>query len=156
SPGSTTNTSGIRGGFGSASTLTRQDAAALADHQVAPDIQTVAPISTSSASLVRNGTNWTTTLTGTSESWSPLRSRGVVEGRFIPTADDQNVAAVVVLGPDTVPQLFGTTDPIGQTVADNGVQLEVVGVLQPLSSSESTSNNDLAIVPLSTYQQKLV
>jgi putative ABC transport system permease protein len=156
SPGSSTNTTGIRGGFGSASTLTRQDAGALADRHVAPDIQTVAPISTSSASLVRNGTNWTTTLTGTSESWSELRSRSVVEGRFITTADDQNVAAVVVLGPDTVSQLFGTTDPIGQTVADNGVRLEVVGVLQPLSSSESTSNNDLAIVPLSTYQQKLV
>jgi putative ABC transport system permease protein len=157
SPGSQTSTSGVRGGFGSASTLTRQDAAALSDHHVAPDIQTVAPVSTTSASLVRNTTNWTTTLTGTTPEWSVLRSRGVTSGRFITAADESNAAAVVVLGPDTVTQLFGNgTDPIGQTVSDNGVKLEVVGVLKALSSSDQTSNNDLAIVPLNTYAQKLV
>jgi ABC-type antimicrobial peptide transport system permease subunit len=32
----------------------------------------------------------------------------------------------------------------------------VIGVLTPLSSSEQTSNNDLAVVPLTTYTQKLV
>ena len=34
--------------------------------------------------------------------------------------------------------------------------LQVIGVLDALSSSETTSNNDLAIVPLSTYSQRLV
>ena len=42
------------------------------------------------------------------------------------------------------------------TVVYNGVQLQVIGVLAPLSSDEATSNNDLAIVPLSTYSQRLV
>src|SRR5262249_6815137 len=69
SPGSSTSPTGARGGFGSASTLTQQDAIALADKSVAPDIQTVAPVSTSSASLVVNSTNWTTTLTGTIPAW---------------------------------------------------------------------------------------
>jgi putative ABC transport system permease protein len=116
----------------------------------------VAPTSTASASLVVGSTNWTTTLTGTTPSWSAVRSRGVTSGRFISSADVTNASAVVVLGPDTVQQLFGAANPIGQTVADNGVRLEVIGVLTPLSSSEETSNNDVAIVPLSTYTQKLV
>jgi putative ABC transport system permease protein len=156
SPGSSTSTTGTRGGFGSASTLTQQDAAALATHATAPDVQSVAPTSTASASLVVGSTNWTTTLTGTTPSWSAVRSRGVTSGRFISSADVTNASAVVVLGPDTVQQLFGAANPIGQTVADNGVRLEVIGVLTPLSSSEETSNNDVAIVPLSTYTQKLV
>src|SRR5512146_2813800 len=42
-PGSTTSTAGVRGGFGSASTLTTADATALSDHTVAPDIRRVAP-----------------------------------------------------------------------------------------------------------------
>ena len=47
SPGSSTDTStGVRGGFGSASTLTVQDAAALASNDAAPDIQAVAAVST--------------------------------------------------------------------------------------------------------------
>ena len=63
----------------------------------------------------------------------------------------------MVLGPDTATQLFGTTrSPLGQNVIYNGVNLQVIGVLQPLSSSEQVSNNDLALVPLSTYSERLV
>jgi putative ABC transport system permease protein len=156
SPGSSTSTTGTRGGFGSASTLTQQDAAAVATRSDAPDVQAVAPVSTTSASLVLSSTNWTTTLTGTTPSWSVVRSRGVSSGRFLSPADTEHASAVVVLGPDTAQQLFGAVNPIGQTVADNGVKLEVIGVLTPLSSSDQTSNNDLAVVPLTTYAQKLV
>ena len=42
SPGSTTSTTGVRGGFGSASTLTTGDAAALSNRTTAPDIEAVA------------------------------------------------------------------------------------------------------------------
>jgi putative ABC transport system permease protein len=156
SPGSTTSSTGTRGGFGTSSSLTLQDSQALANHDVAPDIQTVAPVSTSSASLLYNTTNWTTTLTGTTPDWSTVRTRGVSSGRFIDAADEQSAATVVVLGPDTAQELFGAVSPIGQEVSDNGVKLEVVGVLQPLSSSEEASNNDLAVVPLTTYSQSLV
>jgi putative ABC transport system permease protein len=156
SPGSSTDSSGVRGGFGSASTLTRQDATALATPGVAPDIQTVAAVSTTSAELVHGTTNWRTTLTGTSPNWQVARSRQVASGRFITSANEADAAAVVVLGPDTAQQLFGTTDAVGQTVTYNGVTLQVVGVLDALSSSEAASNNDLAIVPTSTYAQRLV
>jgi len=156
SPGSSTTSTGTRGGFGTASTLTMQDAAALGQRTVAPDVQTVAPVASSNAELVRGSTNWTTTLQGTTPNWSVVRSRTVSSGRFITAADQNNVNAVVVLGPDTATQLFGGGSALGQTVTDNGVKLEVIGVLQPLSSSEQTSNNDLAIVPQSTYAQKLV
>jgi putative ABC transport system permease protein len=157
SPGSTTNSStGIRGGFGSASTLTVADANALGSGPAAPDIQAVAPVSTTSATLVNGSTNWTTTLTGTTPSWKTIRSRGVSVGRFIAAADQKSAASVVVLGPDTASELFTNGNPIGRTVSYNGVQLQVVGVLTSLSSSEQTSNNDLAIVPLSTYQQRLI
>ncbi|MGZ4755067.1 MAG: ABC transporter permease [Acidimicrobiia bacterium] len=157
SPGSTTDaSSGTRGGFGSASTLTVQDARALESKTAAPDIQAVAATSTTSASLVNGSTNWTTTLTGTSPSWKQVRSRGVSSGRFITAADESKAAAVVVLGPDTARELFNAGDPIGRSVSYNGVKLQVIGVLDSLSSSEDTSNNDLAVVPLSTYSQRLV
>ncbi len=156
SPGSTTSSTGVRGGFGSASTLTLADAAALSDSTAAPDIQAVAAETTSNTELTAGTTNWTTTLTGTSPSWQEVRSRAVSSGRFLTAADDAGTATVVVLGPDTATELFPNIDPVGQTVAVNNVSLKVVGVLEPLSSSESTRNNDLAIVPHSTYAQLLV
>lgn len=156
SPGSSTSTAGLRGGFGTASTLTVADATSLADRIVAPDVQAVAPIATSSVDLTNGSTNWTTTLTGTTRSWQTVRSRAVTSGRFLSAADQANAAMVVVLGQDTAAELFPGQNPIGHQVTDNGMQLTVVGVLADLSSTQATSENDLAVVPLSTFQQELV
>jgi ABC-type antimicrobial peptide transport system permease subunit len=125
----------------------------LSSTQTAPDIEAVAGVSTSSVSLVQGTTNWTTTLTGTTASWQNVRSRNTESGRFLTAADDQSAATVVVLGPDTATQLFGTTNAVGRTVTANAVP---IGVLEPLSSSDATSNNDLAIVPATTYAQRVV
>jgi putative ABC transport system permease protein len=157
SPGSSTDTStGTRGGFGSASTLTIQDAQALESSAVAPDIVAVAPVTQTQASLVAGDQNWTTTLMGTTTSWKDVRSRGVSAGRFLTDADDASAAAVVVIGSDTATELFSTTDAVGQTVSYNGVRLEVVGVLEDVDSSADTSSNDMVLVPQSTYAQRLV
>lgn len=156
SPGSSTDSSGIRGGFGTASTLTKSDADALANKDVAPDIAAVAAEKTTSASLTVGETNWTSTLTGTSPSWQDVRSRKVTSGRFITADDESDAARVVVLGPDTASELFAIGDPVGQTVTYNGTTLEVIGVLEELNSSDNASNNDVAIVPLSTYAKRLV
>ncbi|HEY1739103.1 MAG TPA: ABC transporter permease, partial [Acidimicrobiia bacterium] len=156
SPGSQTSSSGARGGFGSASTLTQSDASALASKTAAPDISAVAPVSTTSAELLNDTTNWTTTLTGTTPSWQTVRSRKLSSGRFIDAHDESTAARVVVLGSDTADELFPSQRAVGRTVTYDGVQLQVVGVLSELSSSEVANNNDLAIVPISTYAQRLV
>ena len=157
SPGSSTDSStGARGGFGTASTLTTGDVAALGSADAAPDVQTAVGVSTTSASLVQGTTNWTTTLTGTTREWKHVRSRDVSSGRFLTAKDEADAAPVVVLGPDTADQLFPTGNSVGQTVTYNGTKLTVIGILDELSSSEATSNNDLAVVPLSTYTQRLV
>jgi len=157
SPGSSTDSStGSRGGLGSSSTLTQQDAAALATKTAAPDVQAVAGTTTTSVSLTNGSTNWTTSLIGTTPSWQEVRSRAVSSGRFLTQADVDSAAAAVVLGPSAASELFTAGNPVGQTVTYNGVKLTVIGVLNELSSSENTSNNDVAIVPSSTYAQRLV
>lgn len=156
SPGSSTDDDGLRAGFGTASTLTVADAAALDSSEAAPDIAAVAAVATTSGSLTAGTTNWTTTLTGTTVSWQDVRSREVDSGRFITAEDQEEAAAVVLLGPDTAEELFDTADPVGETVSYDGTTLEVVGVLSALSSSENTASNDVAIVPMSTYSQRLV
>src|SRR5207248_3424845 len=155
SPGSATS-GGIRGGFGSASTLTKADADALASKTVAPDVAQVAPATTSSGALTVGSTNWTTSVVGTTPSWASVRARKVDSGRFITTDDDSSAAAVVVLGPTTAQQLFGGQSPVGQTVTLNNLPLQVVGVLQSTGSSSGTANNDdTAVVPYTTAAQRL-
>jgi putative ABC transport system permease protein len=156
SPGSTTGSGGIRGGFGSASTLTKADADALASKVAAPDVAQVAPATTSSGTLTIGSSNWTTSVVGTTPSWATVRARKIDSGRFLDAQDENNAAGVVVLGPTTAQQLFGGRSPIDQTVTLNGVPLQVVGVLQSTGSSSGTANNDdTAVVPYTTAAERL-
>jgi putative ABC transport system permease protein len=161
SPGSTTSSSGIRGGFGSASTLTVGDATALASKTVAPDVGAVAPTTSESETLVAGTTNWTTTVVGTNPSWLTVRGRSMTEGRFIAGHDLNTRADVVVLGSTTAEELFGVRDAIGQPVTIDGVPMTVIGVLNTVGSSGSSGSSttadqdDQAIVPITTASTQL-
>jgi len=156
SPGSSTSTTGVRGGFGSASTLTTADAEALASSVAAPDIGAIAGVKTSSLPLTNGSANWTTSVVGSTASWLTVRSRTLSAGRFITDADNADQAAVAVLGPSTATELFGTTDVVGQTFTANNIQFSVIGVLATVGSDSTANLDDQAIVPISTATNRLL
>jgi putative ABC transport system permease protein len=154
SPGSSTSTSGLRGGFGSASTLTLSDATAIADRGAVPDVARVAPATSSETALAAGTTNWTTQLVGTTTSWPSVRSRSLASGRFFTAAELAEGAPVVVLGPDTASELFSRGNPVGQTLSVDGSSLTVIGVLDASgATTATTSEDDLAVVPLTTAER---
>jgi len=154
-PGSTT-TGLVRGGFGSASTLTYDNAQALSDRTDCPDIVGVAPqVSRPDATLVAGTENWSTTVYGSTPDWLAVRDRSIALGSFFnqqEVTDDDNV---VVLG-ETTAEYLGLFDPIGQTVEINNVPFTVIGVLASAGSSSTSENeDDMAVVPISTAQEEL-
>jgi putative ABC transport system permease protein len=155
SPGSSTDSGGVRGGLGSSSTLTVQDADALSSRVNAPDIAAVAPASQRSESLTAGSTNWTTTVVGSTASWLPVRARSVSAGRFLTDADNAAAAAVTVLGPTTATELFGFADPVGQSVTIANTPYTVIGVLKSAGSSSTSNLDDQALVPLSTATTRI-
>ncbi|WP_084100296.1 ABC transporter permease [Demequina sp. NBRC 110051] len=155
SPGSSTDDSGTRGGFGSAQTLTLTDAEALASTVAVPDAVGVAAEKTSDLSLEYGESNWTTTVTGTSTSWTDVRSRELLYGDFFTEDEVTSAADVIVLGSETAHELFGSTAVVGQDVVIDGDSFEVVGVLAEAGSSGDTSLDDLAVVPMTTMVETL-
>ena len=151
SPGSSTSLTGIRGGRGSATTLTTADAAMLADPSVAPDVRAVAPTSTTSVALTANGTNWTTSVVGTTPQWLQVRARSVASGRMFTQAELDTVQPEVVLGATTAEELFGIRSPVGQTVTIGAQPFTVIGVLDTVGSTVGGDQDDQAIVPATTY-----
>jgi putative ABC transport system permease protein len=155
-PGSTTSSTGIRGGRGTSSTLTNADAQALSTSSVAPDIKAVAATSTSSQSVTAGSTNWTTTIVGTTPTWAQVRSRDLSAGRFITQDDVAQGRSVAVLGTETVTQLFNGRNPVGQSVRINGSTFTVVGVLQAIGSTSTTANeDDQVVVPQTTFATRV-
>ena len=154
SPGSSTS-SGVRGGFGSATTLTLQDASAIEDATAVPDARAVAPVSSTSGELVAGSTNWTSQIQGTTRSWLEVRARTLSQGRWFTSAEMSSAANVVVLGSETAAELFsGPVSPVGQTVTVAGTPMTVIGVLAASGASSSgTSNDDEAVVPINTEKR---
>ncbi len=153
-PGSTTSTTGFRGGQGSATTLTTADAQMLADPTVVPDVAEVAAASTSSQSLAAGSNTWTSSVVGTSPAWLTVRARTVTDGRFFTDADVTSGSSVAVLGSTTAGELF-TGDPVGQTVTVNNAQFTVIGILDSEGTSSSTNLDDQVLVPMTTYATRV-
>ncbi len=153
-PGSTT-TNGVRGGFGSASTLTNADADALSSKVVAPDIKAVAPTTSKSEALTAGTTSWTTSVVGTMPAWLSVRARAVSSGRFISGQDVASHAAVTVLAATTAEELFGARSAVGQSVTVAGVPMTVIGTLTSAGSSADTNEDDTAIVPITTAADRI-
>ena len=154
-PGSSTSASGVRGGRGSATTLTMDDAVMLADPAVAPDIARVAPVSGGSLSLVAGTTTWTSNVVATTPDWLAVRARTVSQGRFFTADELASESPVVVLGTTTVTQLLGGANAVGQTITIGGQNVTVIGVLNTEGSTTGGDQDDLVIMPQSTYAARL-
>jgi putative ABC transport system permease protein len=155
------------GGFGfgrrasSASTftfLTTKDVTALQDKTVAPDVKSVTPVVSGSSVTATRGvaTMTPSTVYGTTPSYGEARKADVSEGSFLTAADVQGHARVVVIGTTVATDLFGTQDPLGQTIQLNGTSYTVEGLLKPKGSNGFQDQDSVVLLPLSTAQDTLV
>ena len=154
-PGSTT-TGGVRGGFGSASTLTYANAQSLGSRVDCPDIAAVAPTAQTEESVQAGTTNWTTSVVGTTASWISVRSRSVAVGSFFTAAQVKGQDGVAVLGSTTASELGLGFDPVGRTIDIGNVPLTVIGVLTSAGSSASTNEDDMVLVPITVAQSQIL
>jgi putative ABC transport system permease protein len=76
----------------------------------------------------------------------------IQNGRYINDADYQHNARVCVIGQDLVDKLFPNIDPLGKEVSLAGLPFRVVGVTERVGSTFGQSEDNFAIVPLSTFR----
>jgi putative ABC transport system permease protein len=134
--------------------LTLADAEAI--RGLATSVRLIAPEFGANATVTYGGKTTSTGITGVTEEYSAVRNWGVARGRFITVEDNDNLAMVVVLGPTTVKNLFGSTEanPIGEVVRINRQNYQVVGVLKSKGQSGPQNQDDVVFMPLRTAQLK--
>ena len=145
----------VRGGMGSATTLTIEDAEAIEDQ--IEDAEEVAP-SVSSRKQVKTtkGTNTNTSIYGISESYQRVKSIGIETGNFINDVQVEKISKVAVLGPTTRDDLFGEgSDPVGQKIRIENSEFTVIGVTASKGGTGMGSSDDLIYIPISTAQRYL-
>jgi putative ABC transport system permease protein len=157
-PGATF-TGGVRGGVGSANTLTQFDvdelAAQIGPGGELPDVADIAPEDTTSVQVVAGRNNTSASADGVTPNILTARNYQVALGNFISDADVQNSAQVAVLGNTLASQLFplGLADALGTTIDLNGQAYQVIGVLALKGGFGNSDSN--VFVPITAVQNRL-
>jgi len=92
-------------------------------------------------------------LCGTNPDYAPANNSVVEDGRFLIEADVLHAARTCVVAPDVVKALWPRKDPLGQELMLNGVAFQVVGVLEKKGSFLGGSNDNLVLIPISTFDE---
>ena len=92
-------------------------------------------------------------LCGTNPDYAPANNSVVEDGRFLIEADVLHAARTCVVAPDVVKALWPRKDPLGQELMLNGVAFRVVGVLEKKGSFLGGSNDNLVLIPISTFDE---
>ena len=148
------STSGSRSGSGNSSALNINDANAIGDLD---DIGAIAPISTGNAQIIYSGSNWNTSIVGTTPSYFSIRGWNVDSGNLFTDADIRSASRVALVGKTVVENVFGDDiDPIGKTIRIKKSPFLIVGVLEGKGQSfDGRDQDDTIIVPITTAQRKL-
>jgi putative ABC transport system permease protein len=145
---------GAAGGAGSRQSLTWDDMAALQNGEIT-SIKWVAPMLQTRTQVASEEANWNTSVIGTTAVWFQIRNWAAAQGTVFDEDSGNSNAKIAVIGKTVATQLFGTANPIGQTMRIAGQPYEVVGVLTSKGQGPMGDNDDAVEIPLKTYQQKL-
>jgi putative ABC transport system permease protein len=152
-PGSSTS-GGLRMGSGTQSTLTKDDADAIA--RECPAVADVAPSHNGAAQIVYGNQNWSTGVTGTTPGILNVRDWTLSAGRPFTEQDVRNATKVCILGQTVADNLFGNMDPVGQIVRIKKVPFTVIAVLEKKGQSPmGQDQDDTIMIPISTAQKKI-
>ncbi|XVU22164.1 ABC transporter permease [Actinoplanes sp. CA-054009] len=144
-----------RGGS-SSTALTKDMADALVDPVLAPDVKSVSPVVSSSATVTYEGTDHdVSSFVGTTPGWFTASNTPVGQGAAFTADDEAQGRRVVVIGQTVAEELFPGVDPIDKQVTVGGALFTVVGVLSEKSSTGFQDANDTAVAPLTAVRQVL-
>jgi putative ABC transport system permease protein len=143
----------MRGGWGSAPTLTLEDAKAIAQ---LPDVAAVSPEVRDRAQVLANGLNWNTQVMGESPDYPQILNRSVSSGAMFVDQDVRSLAKSAIVGKTVVDQLFPGENPLGQTIRIRNLPFQIVGVFAPKGFNLfGQDQDDIVVVPYSSHMHRI-
>jgi putative ABC transport system permease protein len=144
------------GGGGGVPHFIEADATAIAS-QIG-GVAAVSPQGRASVTVVANGRNWITTVTGSTNDWFTTGNWMLAAGRIFAPDEQLGGAAVCVIGETVRREIFGGT--VGLTGLDEQLRVKqfscnVIGILAAKGQSGMGDQDDAVVVPLHTLQRRV-
>ncbi len=138
---------------GAVTRLTLADAAAIAS---LPGVRRVAPSVDGRGQVVYGNKNRNTRVEGSTPDYALARAATPVVGRFFDPEEVQRRARVVLVGQTVLREVFGDSNPVGETIKINRSSFQVIGVLPAKGSAGFRDQDDMVLVPISTAMRRLL
>jgi len=139
--------------------ITLNDAKAIEKlKETSPSISAVAPSVTTNTTMEYGGDSTFAQLIGTTPEYFKIRNITLSSGSIFTQSDYDASASVAVIGKNVVTNLFGSTSQqvVGKKVKMGNNVFTILGVIGSQGGTESGSNDNQVIVPLTTAQVRLV
>ncbi len=149
------------GGGGGVPQFTPADAEAIAS-QIG-GVDAVAPQARASVTVVANGRNWATSVTGSTNAWFQTGNWKLAQGRNFEPDELAAGAAVCVVGETVRRELFGgnlqagsaAPPGLGQALRIKQFSCTIIGILAAKGQSGMGDQDDAVVVPLQTLQRRI-
>jgi len=107
---------------------------------------------TRGATVLRGLHQESMSIRGVEPVYGKIRNMTMDEGRWIDGEDSLNKQRVAILGAKAAHKLFGEIPPVGESIAINGLQFQVIGLLKSKTqiSNYNTPDNECVFIPLTT------
>ena len=152
-PGSLSS-GGARGGWGSRSTLTAEDAQAIS-REVANVVAVSCEVRDRNQ-VQANGLNWNTQVQGESPDYLSVRAWGLTSGAMFMDTDVRSGSKVCIIGKTVADELFNGIDPVGQTLRIRDIPFKILGVLQSKGVNFfGQDQDDTVVVPYTSAMRRI-
>ncbi len=119
-------------------------------------VAAAAPEARSAGTLVANGRNWSSVITGSTNDWLFIGNWTLAQGRLFTDDEMRAGAAVCVIGETVRRELFGDRFALGESLRVKQISCEIVGVLGSKGQgSFGNDQDDLVLVPIKTLQRRI-
>jgi putative ABC transport system permease protein len=145
---------GARGGWGSSSTLTPDEAQAIL--REVPGVVGVSCEVRDRQQVLASGQNWNTSVYGESPDYLGVRAWTLSGGAMFTEADVKAAAKVAVIGKTIADQLFPNMDPVGETLRIRNMPFKILGVLNSKGVNFfGMDQDDVVIVPYTSAMRRI-
>jgi len=118
-------------------------------------LKAVAPSVNANATAVVGNRNWSTSITGSTNEFFPVRNWVIESGRDFEPAELSAGKAVCLIGQTVRKNLFQDEDPVGRSVRLGKVSCQVIGLLQEKGQSTmGRDQDDLIVMPMLAVQRR--
>jgi putative ABC transport system permease protein len=130
-----------------------QDVTAIRE-QIA-GVTAVAPQAQASATAIHEGSNWSTTINGTTAAYFEAQAWPLTQGRIFTPAEEASGKAVCIIGSTVQSNLFRGTRAVGQRFRVGNVSCDVIGTLSTRGQAGfGGDQDDVVIMPLKAVQRR--